>query len=274
MPDWDQDLSRRLWQLCPGEAECAAADWGRSPFLLPQLRPELRIRPAHPLTSAACLPAAGLSLGTVQLSCQAGGASKRAQQVARRTGFLFTHKGYSGPAVLDVSHHLVMALERRGSGDAAQSQQQAPVLRANWTGEEAAVWDERLRAGGAALVRNILVKEGMRVRGQRGGGLGVGVGWCGRGGPSPHASHGLLTAGASAPSLLCRHPPWAATPCLWSVLMRAQPSLPCLEWAAASLPSWSGCCPPARPPACVPPRSGWRALCVHTWGWPTARLPS
>ena len=24
---------------------------------------------------------------------------------------LFTHKGYSGPAVLDLSHHVIMALE-------------------------------------------------------------------------------------------------------------------------------------------------------------------
>jgi predicted Rossmann fold flavoprotein len=47
-----------------------------------------------------------------------------------RGGFLFTHRGYSGPAVLDVSHL------------AARS----PLL-IQWTDLDAAAWDERLRSG-------------------------------------------------------------------------------------------------------------------------------
>ena len=31
---------------------------------------------------------------------------------AARAGMLFTHRGFSGPAMLDLSHHAVMAIER------------------------------------------------------------------------------------------------------------------------------------------------------------------
>ncbi len=53
---------------------------------------------------------AGLSL-EVLLECQTG-RQRKASKVASRPGFLFTHRGYSGPAVLDVSHYAVMALMR------------------------------------------------------------------------------------------------------------------------------------------------------------------
>ncbi|KAI8475412.1 MAG: hypothetical protein J3K34DRAFT_517435 [Monoraphidium minutum] len=139
-------------------------------------------------------PLAGLSLQSVRLSAHrraaggaaGGGGGKGAPlAVARRGGFLFTHKGYSGPAVLDVSHHAVMAQERGGprpgalrwgcSGPAAldvshhavMAQERGgprPVIRANWTGEEAAAWEERLQGGGAALVSTILQRGGVRER--------------------------------------------------------------------------------------------------------------
>jgi len=48
----------------------------------------------------------------------------------RRSGFLFTHQGWSGPAVLDVSHVIVRA-------------QQSAALRVNWTGNPAAWWQEQ-----------------------------------------------------------------------------------------------------------------------------------
>lgn len=56
---------------------------------------------------------------------------------ATRGGFLFTHKGYSGPAVLDLSHLCVRA--RR---DGARQ----PVL-ARWTDWDEAAWEQRLREG-------------------------------------------------------------------------------------------------------------------------------
>lgn len=41
-----------------------------------------------------------------------GRGGRAAVAVSPRGGFLFTHKGYSGPAVLDISHHAVVALDR------------------------------------------------------------------------------------------------------------------------------------------------------------------
>ena len=61
---------------------------------------------------------------------------------ATRGGFLFTHKGYSGPAVLNLSHLCVRA-RREG---AHQS-----VL-ASWTDWDDALWERRLREGEGTLL--------------------------------------------------------------------------------------------------------------------------
>jgi predicted Rossmann fold flavoprotein len=53
-----------------------------------------------------------------------------------RGGFLFTHKGYSGPSVLDVSHRAVLS---RRSGGPRQK------LLVRWTGLDADAWDRLLR---------------------------------------------------------------------------------------------------------------------------------
>ena len=53
-----------------------------------------------------------------------------------RGGFLFTHRGYSGPAVLDVSH---LAVRSRLAGGPPQP------LRVQWTEMDAAAWDRLLR---------------------------------------------------------------------------------------------------------------------------------
>jgi len=58
---------------------------------------------------------AGLSLQGAEISCVpvAGeGKKKRKGQCAHRSAFLFTHRGYSGPSILDLSHSITMALER------------------------------------------------------------------------------------------------------------------------------------------------------------------
>jgi predicted Rossmann fold flavoprotein len=74
---------------------------------------------------------AGVSL-TVTISARDG------ERAATATGgFLFTHRGYSGPAVLDVSHVVVRALPER----------QADV-RVCWAGLDEAAWVAALEAGG------------------------------------------------------------------------------------------------------------------------------
>lgn len=70
-----------------------------------------------------------------------------------RDGFLFTHRGYSGPAVLDLSHRTTLA-RRAGA--------HAPVL-AQWTDRDEAAWDEALRAPGAGLVAT-LVRDALPTR--------------------------------------------------------------------------------------------------------------
>ncbi len=55
-----------------------------------------------------------------------------------RGGFLFTHRGYSGPAVLDISH---LAVRSRLDGGTRQ-----PLL-VQWTDLDAAAWDRALREG-------------------------------------------------------------------------------------------------------------------------------
>ena len=74
---------------------------------------------------------------------KAGGRAKAHR--ADRGGFLFTHRGFSGPAVLDLSHHSVVALNRGAA---------PPALLANWSGESREAWDARLTdaAAGRQLV--------------------------------------------------------------------------------------------------------------------------
>lgn len=61
-------------------------------------------------------------------------------------GFLFTHRGYSGPSVLDVSHHAVLA---------ARDARPQPIL-AQWTELDAAAWDLRLRDAAGGTVGPLL----------------------------------------------------------------------------------------------------------------------
>jgi predicted Rossmann fold flavoprotein len=63
-------------------------------------------------------------------------------------GFLFTHRGYSGPAVLDVSH---VAVRSR-----AESSAPAARLTVQWTERTAAEWEEALRPQGSRAVAGVL----------------------------------------------------------------------------------------------------------------------
>ena len=70
---------------------------------------------------------AGLSLYGVHLETKAAKKSKKAVAALRRA-LLFTHRGYSGPAVLDQSHHAVMALDRCTPVPGPSRSQAAPPL--------------------------------------------------------------------------------------------------------------------------------------------------
>lgn len=70
----------------------------------------------------------------IELSVQLPSVKK--PRVSERTAMLFTHKGYSGPAVLDLSHYAVMAMTRgsvpapRGSAAAQRPTGQAGTQKA------------------------------------------------------------------------------------------------------------------------------------------------
>ena len=57
-------------------------------------------------------------------------------------GFLFTHRGYSGPAVLNISHVAVQARMRAG--------ERARIF-VQWSARDADAWDHALRAGGGSV---------------------------------------------------------------------------------------------------------------------------
>ena len=73
-------------------------------------------RTTHKSTSVSdCIESVtGLSLYNVEAVAASVGKKKGKNKgtKAARAGMLFTHKGFSGPAVLDLSHHAVMATQR------------------------------------------------------------------------------------------------------------------------------------------------------------------
>ena len=79
---------------------------------------------------------AGLSL---DVTITASGAADACRATG---GFLFTHRGYSGPAVLDISH---VPVRTRMNGTAPAN------VRVQWTTLNAAAWDERLAPSAQTL---------------------------------------------------------------------------------------------------------------------------
>ena len=65
-------------------------------------------------------------------------------------GFLFTHRGYSGPSVLDVSHVIVRS---RQEGDATAR------LSVQWTPLDDAAWESALKPEGTRTVGGVLRRE-------------------------------------------------------------------------------------------------------------------
>ena len=91
-----------------------------------------------PLTASEA-PHADLSGVSLDVTVRA---PRRKAGIETTGGFLFTHRGYSGPTVLDVSHLTTLA---RLGGD------EQPVL-VQWTEHDAEAWDADLRAPGPGTV--------------------------------------------------------------------------------------------------------------------------
>lgn len=79
-------------------------------------------------------------------------ASKR--KFTTHGGFLFTHKGYSGPSVLNLSH--LATLSKRGGGPPQE-------IYARWTEQDVDAWDRALREGTGTLLAALRSKLPARL---------------------------------------------------------------------------------------------------------------
>ena len=73
----------------------------------------------------------------------------RTAQTETHGGFLFTHRGYSGPAVLDISHVAVRSLA---------ANQPLAVLRVRWAELDESAWHREL-VGATGLVTNVVARH-------------------------------------------------------------------------------------------------------------------
>jgi len=102
----------------------------------PALTPLVAEPPVHAML-------AGVSLAVTLHATVAG------RRVVTRGGFLFTHRGYSGPAVLDISH---VAARARQMGVPQ------PIL-VQWSARDARSWETRLEQRSAGSVMTALKEE-------------------------------------------------------------------------------------------------------------------
>jgi predicted Rossmann fold flavoprotein len=98
-----------------------------------------------PLTAA---PAVHASLSGVSLTVRVR-AKWRGRSAEASGGFLFTHRGYSGPSVLDLSH---LAVRSRMSRD---DPEHATVFRIAWSAKDADEWQRELAASGGLVVTTV-----------------------------------------------------------------------------------------------------------------------
>jgi predicted Rossmann fold flavoprotein len=105
------------------------------------------VHPTYPaLTPLTATPPVHAGLAGVSLEVAIEAPLARGS-FTTRGGFLFTHRGYSGPSVLDVSHLAVLSAMEGG--------ERQPLL-VRWTELDAAGWDSLLREGGAGTVGGAL----------------------------------------------------------------------------------------------------------------------
>ena len=84
------------------------------------------------LTPVVCSPAPHADLSGVSLTVDIT-ATSGTRSSTSRGGFLFTHHGYSGPSVLDVSHVVVRSRAEQAGQPAQLSVRWAPLDEAEWT---------------------------------------------------------------------------------------------------------------------------------------------
>jgi hypothetical protein len=89
---------------------------------------------------------AGVSLGVGSVRA-VNGAASASSVIETRGGFLFSHKGFSGPAVLNASHAVTNPQLQRSS------------VEVNWSGDSDVEWDSRLSVGGRSSVAAVLGKS-------------------------------------------------------------------------------------------------------------------
>ena len=109
-----------------------------------------RVEPTYPALApltAEPAPHAGLSGVSVPAAHVRVPLGKGAFETSG--GFLFTHRGYSGPAVLNVSHLTALG---RARGE-------APAVEVRWSGLEAGAWRAALQEPGRGLVAATLRAE-------------------------------------------------------------------------------------------------------------------
>jgi predicted Rossmann fold flavoprotein len=102
----------------------------------PALTPLTANAPSHAALAGISLP--------VTLRARVDG-----RKVSATGGFLFTHTGYSGPAVLDLSH---LAVRSRLAGAPQE-------ITVQWTARDAAGWEELFRASGTVHVGTLVRRE-------------------------------------------------------------------------------------------------------------------
>lgn len=104
------------------------------------------VHPTYPaLTPLVCDPPVFAELAGVSLAASIT-ATHAKRRAAATGGFLFTHRGYSGPAVLDISHIAVRSLDGGATAD----------IRVRWTPLGRREWDEAFRATGTRTVLSVL----------------------------------------------------------------------------------------------------------------------
>ena len=86
------------------------------------------------------------ALAGVSLDVEIRAGMRGSARFSSSGGFLFTHGGYSGPSVLDVSHHVV--------------RDPSTVLRVSWAAIREAEWEERLRGvPGSSSVEGVIARN-------------------------------------------------------------------------------------------------------------------
>jgi predicted Rossmann fold flavoprotein len=104
-----------------------------------------RVHPVYPaLTPLVAEPAVHEPLSGISLQVRLRARAGEGKIVEAGGGFLFTHRGYSGPAVLDVSH---VATRNPGA-----------VVRVRWSAADPREWEDAF-VGSSALVSTIVSRQ-------------------------------------------------------------------------------------------------------------------